>query len=29
LVVFDTDPRVDLAVLGAPRHVILRGALVA
>jgi imidazolonepropionase-like amidohydrolase len=29
LVVFDTDPRVDLAVLSAPRHVILRGALVA
>jgi imidazolonepropionase-like amidohydrolase len=29
LVVFDTDPRVDLAVLSAPLHVILRGALIA
>ena len=29
LVVFDADPRVDLAVLSAPRHVILRGAVVA
>ena len=29
LVVFDADPRLDLAVLSAPRHVILRGALVA
>ena len=28
LVVFDADPRVDLDVLSAPRHVILRGALV-
>jgi imidazolonepropionase-like amidohydrolase len=28
LVVFDTDPRVDLRVLGAPRHVILRGSVV-
>jgi imidazolonepropionase-like amidohydrolase len=28
LVVFDEDPRVDLRVLSAPRHVILRGALV-
>jgi imidazolonepropionase-like amidohydrolase len=28
LVVFDADPRVDLRVLSAPRHVILRGALV-
>jgi imidazolonepropionase-like amidohydrolase len=27
LVVFDTDPRLDLAVLSAPRHIILRGAL--
>ena len=27
LVVFDADPCVDLAVLSAPRHVILRGAL--
>ena len=26
LVVFDADPRVDLAVLSVPRHVILRGA---
>jgi imidazolonepropionase-like amidohydrolase len=26
LVVFDADPRRDLSVLGAPRHVILRGA---
>ena len=29
LVVFDTDPRSDLAVLSAPLHVILRGALIA
>jgi len=29
LVVFDADPRVDLAVLSAPLHVILRGALIA
>jgi imidazolonepropionase-like amidohydrolase len=29
LVVFDTDPRMDLAVLSAPLHVILRGALIA
>jgi imidazolonepropionase-like amidohydrolase len=29
LVVFDADPRLDLAVLGAPLHVILRGALIA
>jgi imidazolonepropionase-like amidohydrolase len=29
LVVFDTDPRIDLAVLSAPHHVILRGALIA
>jgi imidazolonepropionase-like amidohydrolase len=29
LVVFDTDPRIDLAVLSAPLHVILRGALIA
>ena len=28
LVIFDADPRVDLRVLSAPRHVILRGALV-
>ena len=28
LVIFDADPRLDLAVLSAPRHVILRGALV-
>jgi imidazolonepropionase-like amidohydrolase len=28
LVVFDTDPRVDLGVLRAPRHVILRGSVV-
>jgi imidazolonepropionase-like amidohydrolase len=28
LVVFDADPRVDLDVMSAPRHVILRGALV-
>jgi imidazolonepropionase-like amidohydrolase len=28
LVVFDADPRLDLGVLTAPRHVILRGALV-
>ena len=27
LVVFDADPRLDLTVLSAPRHVILRGAL--
>jgi imidazolonepropionase-like amidohydrolase len=29
LVVFDNDPRIDLAVLSAPLHVILRGALIA
>jgi imidazolonepropionase-like amidohydrolase len=29
LVVFDTDPRIDLAGLSAPLHVILRGALIA
>jgi imidazolonepropionase-like amidohydrolase len=29
LVVFDADPRLDLAVLSAPSHVILRGALIA
>ncbi|MCW2811655.1 MAG: peptidase family protein [Friedmanniella sp.] len=29
LVVFDRDPRLDLGVLRSPRHVILRGALVA
>jgi imidazolonepropionase-like amidohydrolase len=29
LVVFDTDPRIDLAALSAPLHVILRGALIA
>ena len=29
LVVFDADPRLDLAVLSAPSYVILRGALVA
>jgi imidazolonepropionase-like amidohydrolase len=29
LVVFDADPRLDLAVLSAPLHVILRGALIA
>lgn len=28
LVVFDADPRLDLTVLRAPRHVILRGALI-
>ena len=28
LVVFDADPRVDLGVLRAPRHVILRGSVV-
>jgi imidazolonepropionase-like amidohydrolase len=28
LVIFDADPRLDLAVLRAPRYVILRGALV-
>jgi hypothetical protein len=27
-VVFDADPRLDLGVLRAPRHVILRGALI-
>ena len=27
LVVSDADPRVDLAVLSVPRHVILRGAI--
>ena len=29
LVVFDSDPRLNLAVLTAPRYVILRGALIA
>jgi imidazolonepropionase-like amidohydrolase len=29
LVVLDADPRIDLAALSAPRHVILRGAVVA
>jgi imidazolonepropionase-like amidohydrolase len=29
LVVFDADPRLDLSVLTAPRHVILRGALIS
>jgi imidazolonepropionase-like amidohydrolase len=29
LVVFDTDPRIDLAALSAPLNVILRGALIA
>jgi imidazolonepropionase-like amidohydrolase len=28
LLVFDTDPREDLATLRAPRHIVLRGALV-
>jgi imidazolonepropionase-like amidohydrolase len=28
LVIFDADPRLDLAALRAPRYVILRGALV-
>jgi imidazolonepropionase-like amidohydrolase len=29
LVVFDTDPRIDMSVLSAPLHVILRGAVTA
>jgi imidazolonepropionase-like amidohydrolase len=29
LVVFDTDPRIDMSVLSAPLHVILRGAVIA
>ena len=29
LVVFDADPRIDLAVLSAPLHVILRGTLIS
>jgi imidazolonepropionase-like amidohydrolase len=29
LVAFDTDPRIDMSVLSAPLHVILRGAVTA
>jgi hypothetical protein len=28
LLVFDTDPREDLGTLRAPRHIVLRGAVV-